>query len=231
MVMMLTETARDSAFDALATGRLAPIGWTIDRIEDDPAALRARCVAGGAGLVLIAGRQIQTREGVEVLALASAGHVDDGLPIRTVLADLQDRQIPAVLPWGVGKWLGKRGALVAELIGADAPGLMLGDNAGRPWIWPRPAIFAKALRDGVPILPGSDPLPLPGAEAGLGAFGCLIDAPLDEARPAHALREHLFTLRRQPRRIGARRGFRAVLAEQIGLRRRKAQPSPAGTVS
>lgn len=182
-------------------------------------------------MTLIAGRQIQTQEGIELLALASAEHFEDGQPVRTVLAALQDRQIPAVLPWGVGKWLGKRGALVRELISADAPGLMLGDNAGRPWVWPRPAIFAKARRDDVPILPGSDPLPLPGAEAGIGSFGCLIDAPLDEACPAQALRAHLFTLRGQPRRIGARRGFGAVLAEQIGLRRRKAQPSPAESVS
>lgn len=229
LVLILTETSHDTAFEDLGTERLVAKGWSCVRGEADPAALWAYDSAGGQGLLLLAGRQIQTRERLEVLALGTHERFEDGLPVREILAQLHAKRIPAVLPWGVGKWVGRRGAEVADLLdGADAHGLMLGDNAGRPRIWRSPPLFAQAMRGGVPILPGSDPLPLPGAEAGIGAFGCQIEAPLDETRPASALREHLFTLRGQPVQIGERRGLRAVLGEQIALRRRKGQAHRVG---
>ncbi|WP_150282116.1 hypothetical protein [Salipiger aestuarii] len=233
LMLVLTETSRDCAFEDLAAGRRVARGWSCDRVAADPAALRATNLRKNSqGLLLLAGRQVQTREGIEVLALATNERFEDGLPIRTVLAQLHTRRIPAVLPWGVGKWLGRRGAEVEDLLaGAGGHGLMLGDNAGRPRIWRTPSLFLQAMRDGVPVLPGSDPLPLPGAEEGIGAFGCQIDAPLDETRPASSLREHLFTLRGQPVQIGKRRGLPAVVSEQIALRRRRIRTTRAGGIS
>lgn len=227
--LLLTETVRDDAFGALADGRLVAEGWQVRPAPEDRAALRARRHADGAVLLLVAGRQIVTEEGIEVLALATAERFSDGQPVRAVLAELRARGIPAVLPWGVGKWIGARGRTVAALLAeAGRPGLMLGDNAGRPRGWTRPALFARAAAAGIAVLPGSDPLPLRGAEAGIGRFGCVIEGALDPDRPAADLRNRLFALRGQPAAIGRRRGPLAVLAEQVALRRRKTAPAGRG---
>lgn len=231
LALVLTETSRDNAFEDLALGRRGAEGWSCDRVAKDPAALWASNASEGQTALLLAGRQIQTRERLEVLALVTTERFDDGMPIRTILAQLHAQRIPAVLPWGVGKWLGRRGDEVAAILAsAGAHGLMLGDNAGRPRIWRTPSQFAQAKRAGVPVLPGSDPLPLPGAEAGIGAFGCVLETSLDESCPASSLREHLFTLRGQPIQIGERRGLSAVISEQIALRRRKAGATQSGGV-
>lgn len=226
--LLLTETERDDAFGALADGRLAPQGWTIRPLSDDRAALQATRRQDNATLLIVAGRQIVTQERIEVLALATTRRIADGRPIRTVLDELRHHEIPADLPWGVGKWFGARGRTVATLLaGADTGGLMLGDNAGRPVGWRTPPLFGKAATRGLPVLPGSDPLPLPGTEREIGSFGCLIEGDLDPDRPAADLRARLFALRSQPIEIGRRRGPRAVIAEQIALRRRNlARPGP-----
>ncbi len=219
--LFLTETAQDAAFDAMASGSFAPDGWDM-RHDAGRAALRAMCVVTGAALLILAGRQIKTKEGIEVLALATTQRFADGRPVRDLLRDLHARRIPAVLPWGLGKWAGARGALVETLLAeAESGGLMLGDNAGRPWIWRTPPLFLSASARQIPVLPGSDPLPVPGAESGIGRFGCLLDGAPDPDRPARALREKLFCLRGQPAAIGERRGLRRVIAEQTALRSRK----------
>jgi hypothetical protein len=228
LCLLLTETTRDDAFDALAGARFVPVGWKVRTVPGDSAALRINRSADDAELLLMAGRQIVTEERVEVLALATAARFSDGRPIREMLMELRSRAIPAVLPWGLGKWAGTRGATIAALL-ADASdeGLMLGDNAGRPLGWATPPLFRRATAKGIPVLPGSDPLPLPGTESGIGRFGGLIEGGLDQAQPAEDLRARLFALRGQPTMIGRRRGPCVVAAEQVALRRRKGAAHPA----
>jgi hypothetical protein len=226
LCLILTETTRDDAFGALADGRLEPDGWGICPVPGDGSALRAEHTSVGAPLLVLAGRQIVTAERIEVLALATTERFADGRPVLETLSELRERGIPAVLPWGLGKWTGTRGKTVAGAMGRDA-GVMLGDNAGRPRRWPTPPLFRQAVSRGMPVLPGSDPLPLPGAEAGIGEFGCLLEGALDPDRPSADLRARLFALRGQPASIGRRRRLRAVLAEQIALRRHKRGPQAA----
>jgi hypothetical protein len=77
----------------------------------------------------------------------------------------------AAVPWGAGKWLGRRGRVLSDLLESiDDPGVFLGDNGGRPSGW-RPRHFAAAARRGVRLLPGSDPLPFPGEHRSLAATG------------------------------------------------------------
>lgn len=223
-VLLLTETARDSAFAVLASGS-KPLGkWTIATLAEDPAALVAKRKTDGARLVLVAGQQIVTSEGIEVLALTSPDRIADGTPVGDVLDELCSREIPAVLPWGVGKWIGARGQIVRDLLeNRDAPGWMLGDNAGRPSLWPTPPLFRTSAGTGRPVLPGTDPLPLPGAEHGIGLYGFELSGTLSEEAPAEDLRRRLFGLRGPIDPIGARRTLFQVVAEQIALRRRKGQ--------
>ena len=65
--------------------------------------------------------------------------------------------------------------------------VFLGDNGNRLELGPEPAPFAAARRAGRAVLPGSDPLPLAGEEARVGAYGFAADVALDPLRPAAAL--------------------------------------------
>ena len=143
---------------------------------------------GSTRLKLIAGRQIVTRERLEVLALSTTAPLPDGEPIEATLAAVRDAGAAAVLPWGVGKWLGARGAVVARIL-ADPEWrhVLLGDNGNRLELGPEPAEFAAARRAGRAVLPGSDPLPLRGEEARVGAYGFAVDVALDPLRPAASL--------------------------------------------
>ena len=213
--LLLTETARDDAFAALASGSGVPPGWSVRSFPEDSAALE---VDDGAGrpLLLVAGRQIVTAEGLEVLAPATALRFADGRPVAEVLAELHAAGAPAILPWGLGKWLGARGGRVTELFAVGGAGLLAGDNAGRPPFWPRPAVFDRA-----PMLPGTDPLPVPGAETDVGRYGFVLEGGLDPQRPAADLAARLFALASQPAVIGRRQGLGQVIARQRALRRRK----------
>lgn len=225
--LCLTETARDNAFEALADGALVPSGWFVRAAPRDVSALWLERRSDGAILLLVAGRQIVSEENIEVLAIATRSAYPDGNPVKVVLEDLRNEQIPAILPWGVGKWFGKRGKIVDALLAETASsGLMLGDNAGRPLGWRRPRLFERAALDRVPVLPGSDPLPLPGAELGIGQFGSVLEGRLDTDQPAADLRSRLFALRAQPTTIGHQRSLPKVLSEQLALRLRKATTKP-----
>lgn len=222
--LLLTETARDHAFDAIASGALRVRGWSVQRYPQDEAALRLTREHDGGDLLLLAGSQIVTAERIEVLALASRKRLVDGQPLRRVLDTLAEEEFPAVLPWGVGKWLGPRGRLIGEVLGeARGRGIALGDNAGRPPFWPRPGLFLRAEKAKMPVLAGTDPLPTAGAERGIGRYGCVLGVGvpdfLSSAQPAAEIRQRLRCLRGALPVIGCRRDLRSVAAEQIALRR------------
>ena len=70
----------------------------------------------GQTLYVIAGRQIITRERLEVLALCTAKEFADGEEVETVLDKVRRAGGLPVLPWGAGKWWGTRGRIVTELL-------------------------------------------------------------------------------------------------------------------
>lgn len=141
----------------------------------------------GQRLLIVAGRQIVSAEGLEVLGLVTRTQIPDGLPVDQVLARLEEADAIAVLPWGAGKWLGKRGKIVDRLLTKARPGhLFLGDNGGRPGWWQVPQFST-----GIPILAGSDPLPLPGSARKIGCYGSLLGAALSDERPATNLKQAL----------------------------------------
>ncbi|WP_171060728.1 hypothetical protein [Poseidonocella sp. HB161398] len=222
--LMLTETVRENAFAALRSGEMAIPGWQLSGLRDDPAALVA-ADAEGRRILLVAGRQIVTAEKIEVLAFGMTGAHPDGRPLADVLAGLAELGHPAVLPWGLGKWLGRRGATLSVLVAEGrVPGRLLGDNAGRPPGWRSP-LLAAAAAAGIPVLPGTDPLPVPGAEAGIGRFGGLLDAPVDPARPAQGICARLAGRETALPVLGRRSGLARILSGQRALRRRRAAPA------
>lgn len=172
---------------------------------------------GGAELMLIAGRQIVTAERLEVLALACDAEFADGEPLAKTLDRVQAAGAIAVLPWAFGKWWGRRGALIAQAIEA-AGDVCLGDNGGRPRLLPEPGLLRRAAARNIPVLPGSDPLPLAGEAGGAGRLGFVLEGEIDPERPAASLKRWLQSRQGAVRRFGRLESLGRFCRNQLALR-------------
>lgn len=146
----------------------------------------------GWALILIAGRQIVSKENLEVLALGVVDHFGEGDPVNEIVREIYKRGGIPVIPWGVGKWLGNRGSVVDETIqNAKDSYLFLGDNSGRPIFWRNPSHFKKAKAKNIQILPGSDPLPFADEYKKVGSFGFTLIGEIDQDYPMNYLKKRL----------------------------------------
>ena len=185
--LCLTEAAGCDAFGALRDGRWVVPGWTV-AAAGDGLALQLRPAAGGEGLWVLAGRQIVTRERIEVLALGLGGEVPDGLEAAEAIGHVRAAGALPLLPWAPGKWFGGRGRLVAALMDRFGPSAVaLADTALRPIGWPTPVLIRRGLREGFRVLAGSDPLPLPGEERRIGRYATVADGLPDPGSPARSV--------------------------------------------
>lgn len=190
LVCCLTEGRGHHAFRDLAAGRLAlPEGYTCTP-GPDPAALRVE--HDGRALHLVAGRQVVTRERLEVLALTVDADLPDDGPVGATLAAARDAGAVPVLSWSPGKWFGGRGRTIREILDQATPGgLLLGDTTLRPTCWPEPLLMKHGRSRGIAILAGSDPLPQLGEESYVGTYGIVAQVPFDAGKPASSLRDLL----------------------------------------
>ena len=142
------------------------------------------------GFHLIAGRKIITSENLEVLALATDNpDFPDNLPLIETVQYIQSRNSIAVVPWAVGKWLGKRGKVLDELIDKlDAESYFLCDNRNRPFFWPKPKHFKIFEGKGGKLLAGSDPLHFSSESVRAGSFGCWTEGKIDSDHPTSSLK-------------------------------------------
>ena len=223
-VLLLTESAQVNWFQRFAfyadKERLIGRGndWSFSR-TNEACSLRAGCAAGQEVFV-IAGRQIVTAEKLEVLALATDKEYRDGLPLsQTIQTVKENGAIPAV-PWGFGKWMGKRGRILTEVLKqANKSDFFLGDNSGRSFFLPYPYHFRLVEPKGIRVLPGSDPLPFASECRRPGGFGFSVEGKLDPKQPARDIKNILMDSSFIPRPYGALenpyRFFRNQLAMQI----------------
>lgn len=206
-VLLLTETKTDNWFqhtrDMYKNNQhlhTPEERWEI-QLTSDSTVLRAKHIKGGqrdekpfneTQIYIIAGRQIITSEGLELLALATDSHFDDGMSISETLDVVRESDAIPVIPWAVGKWLGKRGKILSSFL-SNRPhnGLFLGDNSGRPVFWPNPSHFKQARELNMRILPGTDPLPFASQAIRIGSFGFIVHGRLDDAQPASDLKQLL----------------------------------------
>jgi hypothetical protein len=195
-VLMFTESQGVDWFGRLAglgsaTAKGSGLGtWAIEATSD-PAALSAR--DGNRRLLIVAGRQVVAREGLEVLLLGTRDLVPDGRALADILAEGARHRAIRVLPWGVGKWLLRRGRLVSDLVAAEqaGSGFFLGDGAGRPFFWPTPRHFRAAAQRGIRVLRGTDPLPFPEQVGRAGSYGFRLEGSIDLSRPAEGIKAAL----------------------------------------
>lgn len=194
-VLLLTETANSDWFmrthSSLAQSSdhigVSAEKWVF-KSTGEACSLIAESVRGER-LIVIAGRQIVAAERLEVLALGTAQFIADGAPIEQVVDVVTASGALAVVPWGFGKWWGRRGATMRQLLERDhGVSFFLGDNGGRPTFLPTPRHFKQAAARGIRILPGSDPLPFPTEYWRLGSFGFIVAGSLGERHAASDLK-------------------------------------------
>jgi hypothetical protein len=148
----------------------------------------------GSELLVVAGSQIVTAEQLEVLALITEQRFPDGDPIGEVMRTVAATGTTPVLPWGFGKWTGRRGRIMKSLIDshlAPETPFLLGDNGGRLGLTPKPRLLRRAEAMGLRVLPGSDPLPIPSQQVRPGSYLACWDGVLDPRQPVTHLRRLL----------------------------------------
>ncbi|MEO0344797.1 MAG: hypothetical protein AAF229_00955 [Pseudomonadota bacterium] len=153
----------------------------------------ARLSADQWQLYIMNGSQIVSAEGLELLTIGGKIASSSSSSPAAELADLIDTTISAgflpVVPWGAGKWLGRRGSVVSGLLKSRfrLGHLAIADSGVRPAGWRRPSQFLLAEEQGYVVLHGSDPLWVGSDQQRAGRFGFLLDgswedSPLDQLR-------------------------------------------------
>lgn len=141
----------------------------------------------GARLHLFAGRQVATRERLEVLACFTDAHLPDGESLEDSLRRVWDAGGFPVIPWSRGKWLFARGRRLRRVLeSGHGPGA-LGDMVRRPRWWPEPLLTLGRKRH-LPILAGTDPLPGVDPVGVVGRYASRYEGDLDWQRPLASLR-------------------------------------------
>lgn len=216
-LLMLTENAGLDRFAELQ-GRHGD--WQITPTAEE-VSLLARHADGSAPIAIVSGRQIVTAEGLEVHALGTRRTFADGRPIRDVLAAVPGDGALAALPWGVGKWSGRRGQIVASLIEDAPPGLLLADSGVRAGFLPRPGLLATGEARGLRVIAGSDPLPLAAEAEKAGRFGIIARHAFDPERPFAAFANWQNGLANSPETYGNLESPLGFLRAQIAMQIRK----------
>ncbi len=227
-MLCLTESEHDKWFSRLKSCALNQAGHPNKKIYEWKVATTGEssslALKGDRGelVYLLAGRQIVTSERLEVLALGTDKRYADGESlISTVESVLRDEAIP-VIPWGFGKWYGKRGRILKRLIDSHVGhAIYLGDNGGRSSILPYPSHFRLAEARGIRILPGSDPLPFPNESSKAGSYGFALFGTIDCAKPASDVKRILLDPAVQPVPYGKPETLFRFIRNQCAMQLRK----------
>ncbi len=207
------------------------------RIEDNSLPIRNKDIhsekTGEKGTILlkrngdtlfyiIRGRQIITKENIEILSVGPGAKIKDGLPAAEVLDILREREELAILAWGVGKWLFRRGKVVKDLIrDKNHPLMVIGDNSARPSIWLKPLIYRKSEKLGIPIINGSDSLPLEGEAEKAGSYFFKVTGKFDPGKPLDSLKNILVSNEKRILFCGKRDSVISFFKRQSKILRKK----------
>ncbi len=183
-------------FERLRDGNIKLDGFVLECPEENEISLIRD--KDGLSLTVLPGRQVITRENIEILALACPEMIDDGQPALDIIFQLNQLNRIPVLTWSPGKWFGKRGELVKRLISElDKQDFLIGDTTLRPYGWPTPRLMKRAQDIGFAIVAGSDPLPFSGEESWLGAYYTVVESEtaLSATALLHAMKQGDETLK------------------------------------
>lgn len=160
--------------------------------------------------------QVNSLEKVEVIIVGHRKSIPSGLPLVQYLEIYSDDYL-VILPWGVGKWLGDRGRLISKVIQQNFS-FALGDNGGRPGWWSSISQFSKAHELNIPVLAGSDPLPVKSFVNRVAGYGNIFDGEFSEC---HAWINAVKALTKPPKTFGHVCTTVTFIFDQISLRLNK----------
>lgn len=225
--LLLAEAAGVNRFEELAGSAGQCLGrWSI-RAEQWPSAIVASC-AGEPALAVIAGRQVVTREKLEVILVGCRHAFGEGDAFENVVSHAIAESRFCVVPWGFGKWTGDRGQLVKQLMLSPAgQRIYLGDNGGRLRWGPRPELFTLAQQHGIPVLPGTDPFPFPSHASRIGSYGFVVRGHVDPDNIGAGVVDLIVENRSQFAGYGHRSGVVKFIYNQVAIqvRNRLLRPS------
>ena len=170
-------------FDALKNRRVIFKRWWLRPAECDSDALVATNDLHHT-VYLLRGQQWATGEGLELAVTGPALDLSHHLSLEEYLSRCT-RDHLAVLPWGAGKWWGRRGRVVCEALSRHRDGIFAGDNGGRP-SWFRSRLLENpAIR----TLAGTDPLPFASDANRVGSYASVLPGKLDASQPCRSFIE------------------------------------------
>ncbi len=200
-----------------------PAAWRLEPTGEPDSLVAMR--NGRVTMTLIAGRQTVTSEGLEMLALATDRDVGNGRSLRESARVIADTEGIAVVPWGLGKWWFRRGQTLRRFLRtyttAELPHIYLADNGGRAGLWGKPKMLRWAMRQGIRVLAGSDPLPLGYQLQRIASYGFVLGKAIDIERPAGWIRQELQGPTEQPAFFGGCNSVSGFLRDQAALRIKK----------
>lgn len=170
-------------------------------------------------IYVLAGRQIVTRDRLEICALATSYQQDNNaLNTSETISAVNDAGGLAALNWAPGKWFGQRKNVVKELLDQYSPQeLLISDTTMRPTVWSTPNLMAAALRRGFRMISGSDPLPFKGEEKRIAGYAFLISGQFDYDKPAASIRALLKDAQSEITICGKRSGPVTFLRRQLKI--------------
>jgi hypothetical protein len=217
-VLCLTESAGFDYYRVLLdyADKCEPVaGWSVHCLEAQPAVTLTK---NNRKIIVIAGRQVISDERLEIIALFSDQDYRDGQQTQAVIDQIVDHGAIAILPWGVGKWLGTRGKIISRLLSSNDPDrLAIADISSRPSAWPAPVQFSQADELGYSCLYGTDPLPLDYEQDRMGSAGVIMDLADNPDIGVSELKTHL--LKSPLERYGHRISALQFMKDQLMLRK------------
>lgn len=196
-----------------------PGGWSVATRPDE---YTIHLVSeAGVPIAVISGRQIISSENLEVLVFPRSVGGQEFDDARSLVCRALAANGLAILPWGVGKWLGSRGRLIREILDSG-PGrrLTVSDNGGRPAIWRHVGLLRQARTQGIANIAGSDPFPVRGEIERIGSYGVHLPAAVDSSWTSEQFLDLLCNEALEC--YGKQLGIADFIAKQTALRRRSA---------
>jgi hypothetical protein len=218
--LLFTEAAPANVFEAISS-RTSVGAWTVQRTGDAEALRVTR--GDGARMLIIAGRQVTTREALEVLTIGTRERIPDGLDLPATLARARAIGAASIVPWGFGKWILGRGRLIRRTLESSVPGdFAVGDNGGRLAGTSPSPILELAARHGFRVFSGSDTLPFREQVRRVGRYGFILDDWSCAAQPAAALKARMLNpAAPEPRTFGRLVGPVEFVQAQIRMQLHK----------
>ncbi len=217
-ILCLLETATSHNYQDLldiANSTTKMGEWQLESLDDNK--LLKLSQSDEKELYILPGQQIITSENLELLIIGNTEKIPHKKSVNTYLEKYSKAHL-LILPWGVGKWLGKRGRIVSQLIQHKNYAFTLGDNSARPSLWRYVPQFTQARKKGIRILAGSDPLPIHKQYKKVAIYGSAMTGSLQQQGLADQLREIILNAETDIKNYGHRDGLLRFVFNQLLLR-------------